>query len=428
MKTRREFFKSAAALGILGVVEAPSFAIETEIKGMPGDDRAYWVSVLEKITRPVLENLSRRELKKNMPVEQLPRGEREKCSHLEAFGRLLCGIAPWLALESAGVGELPLQQEFIKFARMSLDSATDPQSPDFMNFSNGSQPLVDTAFLAQALLRAPRILWQPLEPRVKQQVVAALKSSRKIPTPEHNNWVMFAAMVEAALLEFGEPTLESRLEDCVRKMLGWYLGDGAYGDGEFFHFDYYNSFVIQPMLLDVLSVLQKNDARFAPAHDVVLQRAQRFAEVQERLIAPDATFPSLGRSTAYRFGAFQLLAQIALQHELPEKTLPAQVRCALTGVIRKTMDAPGTFDANGWLQIGFCGHQPALGESYISTGSLYLCTAGLLPLGLPPTDGFWSAPAAKWTQQKIWSGENLPADHAIKDVRQVKIPSLARTK
>ena len=122
-------------------------------------------------------------------------------------------------------------------------------------------------------------------------------------------------------------------------------------------------------------------------------RAKRYAEIQERLIAPDGSFPSIGRSTTYRFGAFQTLALIALRRELPEKVRPAQVRCALTAVIRKMMEAPGTFDANGWLQIGFCGHQPALAENYISTGSLYLCAAGLLPLGLPPADDFWSTAA-----------------------------------
>ena len=238
---------------------------------------------------------------------------------------------------------------------------------------------------------------------------------------------MFAAMIEATLLEFGEPTLETRLEDCIRKMLGWYLGDGAYGDGESFHFDYYNGFVIQPMLLDVLSILQKHDARFAPVRAVVLKRAQRFAEVQERLIAPDGTFPSLGRSTTYRFGAFHLLGQIALLHQLPENISPAQVRCALGTVIHKTMDAPGTFDTAGWLQIGFSGHQPALGESYISTGSLYLCSAGLLPMGLPPEDPFWSASDAKWTQQKIWAGGNIPADHAISDVKEIEVPQLKRS-
>ncbi|MCX6950687.1 MAG: DUF2264 domain-containing protein [Verrucomicrobia bacterium] len=73
-----------------------------------------------------------------------------------------------------------------------------------------------------------------------------------------------------------------------------------------------------------------------------------------------------------------------------------------------------TFDAAGWLRIGVSGSQPGLGETYISTGSLYLCSAAFLPLGLPASDPFWSAPAAKTTWQKIWSGENLPADHAIK--------------
>ena len=95
-------------------------------------------------------------------------------------------------------------------------------------------------------------------------------------------------------------------------------------------------------------------------------------------------------------------------------------------MIRKMIEAPGTFDANGWLQIGFCGHQPALGESYVSTGSLYLCSAGLLPLGLPPMDEFWSAPPERWTAQKLWSCENLPADHAMKDVRKVDVPPLKR--
>jgi len=427
MKTRREFFKSAAVLTALGATGLPLRAAENKIETPnTGNDRLYWVSVAEKISRPVLENLARRELKLRMPVEEKPGSKRASFTHLEAFGRLLCGIAPWLAAETLSGDELKWQQEFIKLAQTSLDAATDPQSPDFMNFTTGGQPLVDTAFLAQGILRAPKILWEPLETRVKKQIVEAFKSSRKIPTPANNNWVMFAATIESALLEFGEPTLEERLENCVRKMLGWYCGDGAYGDGEFFHFDYYNSFVIQPMLLDVLAVLQKRDSAFAPARKIVLARAKRYAKVQERLIAPDGTFPSIGRSTTYRFGAFQTLTAIALQHELPEHIQPAQVRCALTAVIRKMIEAPGTFDANGWLQIGFCGHQPALGESYISTGSLYLCAAGLLPLGLPPPDEFWSAPAAKWTLQKLWSGENLPADHALSDTQTQPLPALNR--
>lgn len=428
MKNRRDFFKSAAAIGVLGAAGLPlAGATENKVELASGvSDRRYWVFVLDKIARPVLENLARRELRKTMPVEQAAGVKREAVTHLEAFGRLLCGIAPWLAADNLGGDEVKLQQEFLKLAQIALDAATDPQSPDFMNFSDGGQPIVDTAFLAQGMLRAPKVLWEPLEPRVKNQIITALKSSRKIPTPDRNNWVMFAAMVEAAVLKFGEPTIEARLENCVRKMLGWYAGDGNYGDGEFFHADYYNSFVIQPMLVEVLQILAGHDAHFSPALAAVVKRARRQAEIQERLIAPDGTFPAIGRSITYRFGAFQTLAMMAWRRELPERVKPAQVRCALTAVIRKMIGAPGTFDARGWLQIGFCGHQPALGENYISTGSLYLCAAGLLPLGLPPDDEFWSAPAARWTSQKLWSGENLPADHALADVREVEVPALKR--
>jgi hypothetical protein len=417
MDNRREFFKSVAALGVAGLAGITPEVSRAEPPNGPEDkmdDRGYWLSVLQKVAGPVLENLSRRELKKNMPVEAVT-ADRVKYTHLEAFGRLLAGIAPWLEATKLDEAEAALQKKYLGLAQSSLDAATDPASPDFMNFTHGGQPLVDAAFMAQGILRAPQALWQSLDVRVRGQITTALKSSRAIGTPTNSNWVMFAATVEAALHVMGEQTIEERLENCVEHMLGWYKGDGAYGDGEYFHFDYYNSFVIHPMLLDVLAVLKKKDQKYEPVHAKELQRARRFAAVQERLIAPDGTFPSIGRSTTYRFGAFHVLAQIALMRELSEPVKPAQVRSAMTAVIRKMMEAPGTFDDHGWLRIGFYGHQPSLGETYISTGSLYLCLVALLPLGLPPDDEFWSAPSARWTSQLIWSGESVPADHALKE-------------
>jgi hypothetical protein len=131
------------------------------------------------------------------------------------------------------------------------------------------------------------------------------------------------------------------------------------------------------------------------------------------LISPEGTFPAIGRSLAYRFGAFHLLATMALRKELPDGIAPEQVRCALSAVIRRMIEAPGTFDEHGWLRVGFCGHQPAIAEPYISTGSLYLCSTAFAPLGLPSTDDFWSGPPKAWTAQKVWSGQDVPADHAI---------------
>jgi len=403
--------------GMAGAPAANSVAQTLAAVNDKTDDRSYWLEVTEKLATPVLENLARRELKKAMPVEAANPAARARFTHLEAFGRLLAGIAPWLTAPGLDESETRRRQKFIEWSQASLEAATDPVSPDFMNFHEGGQPLVDAAFLAEGILRAPAVLWQPLETRVRRQVVDALKSSRAIGTPTSSNWVMFAATVEAALQMMGEKTIADRLEGCVRRMLGWYAGDGAYGDGEFFHFDYYNSFVIHPMLVDVLKVLQPTSPAFEPVYRKELRRARRYAEILERLIAPDGTFPSIGRSTTYRFGALHALAQMALMRELPQPVKPAQVRCAMTAVIRKMIEAPGTFDDRGWLRIGFYGHQPSLAEDYISTGSLYLCTTALLPLGLSPADEFWSAPATRWTSQLLWSGVTLPPDHAIPDAR-----------
>ncbi|MBC8155216.1 MAG: DUF2264 domain-containing protein, partial [Bacteroidetes bacterium] len=269
------------------------------------------------------------------------------------------------------------------------------------------------AFLAHALLRAPTQLWGKLPRPTQTQLVGALQSTRVI-KPGYNNWLLFSAMVEAALLKLTGQGDEMRMDYAIREHQTWYKGDGVYGDGPDFHWDYYNSFVIQPMLLDVIQTLAEAGKADKQLPATILTRARRYGLVQERLIGPDGSFAAFGRSLAYRCGAFQLLAQLALQQQLPTELPPGQVRSALTAVIHRTMDAPGTFDPNGWLQIGLCGHQPGIGETYISTGSLYLCTVGFLPLGLAATDSFWTSPPADWTAKKIWSGADSKPDHAIK--------------
>jgi hypothetical protein len=131
------------------------------------------------------------------------------------------------------------------------------------------------------------------------------------------------------------------------------------------------------------------------------------------MISPEGTYPVIGRSITYRFGAFHALADAALLHLLPDGIDPAQVRSALTAVIRRQLAVPGTFDEGGWLKVGFAGSQPRMSEDYINTGSLYLCMAVFLPLGLPDDDPFWNRPSADWTSKKAWSGVDVGADHAI---------------
>lgn len=411
---RRNAFKYLSLLGLVPLANKVSGNVTFIQVDMT--DRNYWVKVLTQIAKPVLESLSKGELRKNMPVECRPgkEADRRTVTYLEAFGRLMAGMAPWLELGADETNEGKLRKKYIDLAQKSMKMAVDSQSPDFMNFTQGGQPVVDSAFLAHAILRAPTVLWHQLDDPTKKQLVAAMKSSRII-TPGYNNWLLFSAMVEAFLLFAGEQPDEMRMDYAIRKHMEWYKGDGMYGDGPDFHWDYYNSFVIQPMLIDILGELMKHGRRNEKTYQTVVARAKRYAMIQERLISPEGTFPPVGRSLAYRFGAFQLLAQMSLQHQLPEEIKPAQVRSGLSAVIRRMYEAPGVFDDKGWLRIGYFGHQPNIGESYISTGSLYLCTVGLLPLGLPAADPFWTDAPLDWSAKKIWSGQDFPTDHAISE-------------
>ena len=148
-------------------------------------------------------------------------------------------------------------------------------------------------------------------------------------------------------------------------------------------------------------------------YELAVKRMRRYAALQERMISPEGTFPPIGRSLTYRIGAFQALSQVALMHQLPDNVSPAQVRSAMTKVMRNLFDAPGTFDKSGWLTLGLAGHQPEIADSYTSTGSLYLCTTGFLALGLPSSDPFWTLPSQPWTSQKAWGGKKVLKDYKV---------------
>jgi len=384
-----------------------------------GEERVYWLNTMIKMVEPIYTNLSCNTLRKNMPVETrdgLNTGNaRKEVTHLEALGRSFAGIAPWLNLPINQTDEGKLRAKYVDLVVKSLANAVNPESPDYMPFDRPiSQALVDAAYVAEGLLRSKEQIWPRLDTLTQQRLVKEMKASRRF-KPADKNWLMFSAMIEAALLEFTGECNMKPINYALRRHKEWYKGDGWYGDGRRLHMDYYNSFVIQPMMMDVLEVMKRHGIEGADFYDVQLKRFIRYAEQQERMIGPDGTYPPIGRSIAYRLGAFQALAQVALMKMLPKKVKPAQVRCALTQVMKRQL-TDGTFDKDGWLTLGFCGHQPRLAEKYVSTGSLYMCTLVFLPLGLDASDEFWSGKAEKWTSLKIWGGDTtVGPDHALRD-------------
>ncbi|MBO5464456.1 MAG: DUF2264 domain-containing protein [Alistipes sp.] len=388
----------------------------------PKATRQYWVNTMLRIVTPVYENLANETLRKNMPVEVNDgsnTGKRADVSHLEALGRSFNGIAPWLNLGDDTSREGEQRRAMTQLVVKAITNAVNPSSPDYMPFDGpGTQPLVDAAFFAEGLLRSKDVIWPMLDSQTRQRIIDELKRSRKIRAWE-NNWLLFSATVEAALLQFTGECDFSKIKYALDRHNEWYKGDGWYGDGPAFHLDYYNSYVIQPMLVDVTAVVKQNAdkgeeyATYGAMYDKYVKRMARFAAQQEMLISPEGTFPMLGRSCGYRYGAFQALAHTSLLGTLPKGVSPAQVRSALTAVIKR-QTVKSMFDAEGWLTLGFCGHQPDVAENYVSTGSAYLCCFVFLPLGLPADAEFWSGKDEKWSSQRVWAGEAVMRDAAIK--------------
>jgi hypothetical protein len=325
---------------------------------------------------------------------------------LEGLCRVLGGLSP--ALEAGVIAPAPWQR--------MLATAVDPASPGYLVRPGRAQTLVEMAILAQAILRAPDALWSGLAPATRDHILAAFAATRQLRAPR-TNWLLFPAMIEAATHAVnGGGWDATRIEYAVEQMLAWYKGDGIYGDGPHFRWDYYNSLIIHPMLLDILGAMSDVMPRLAAARPQALRRAARHAETLERLVGADGSYPPTGRSLSYRCGVFHLLAHLALHRQLPDSLPPAQVRTALLAVIRRTLGAPGAQDEAGWLTIGLNGADPGIGEDYINTGSTYFAMMAFLPLGLPATDRFWTDAAVPTTQGRLWqAGHPVPRDTALNE-------------
>ena len=378
----------------------------------PVNDRQQWVELCYRIAAPVLENMSKGELQKNMQLELSPTwdGRDKRVAYMETFGRLMAGISPWLALPDDDTEEGKMRKQMREWAVLAYKNAVDPDSPDFLLWETKStQRLVDAAYIAESFLRAPEATWQLLDETTQKRYIERFQRL-KIVRPAYNNWLLFRGLIEAFLMSVGEDADQYVLTVASNKINEWYLSDGWYSDGSEFALDYYNAYVIHPMYIEMLEVLNKHRFWTPISTKLAIKRMQRFNVFMERLISPEGTYPAFGRSVVYRMGAFQTLAMAAWKYGLPEGMSNGQVRSALTAVMNNMFKVEGNFNEKGFLQLGFAGHQPDLSNYYTNNGSLYMTSLVFMPLGLPADHPFWKDAAEPWTSQKAWSGQPFPID------------------
>ena len=387
-------------------------------KSQPVNDRTQWADLCYKIAQPILENMSKGELQKNMQLELSPTwdGRDKRVAYMEAFGRLMAGISPWLELPDDDTAEGIQRKQLREWALKSYAQSVDPESKDYLLWRKEGQPLVDAAYIAESFLRGYDALWVPLDDLTKQRYIAEFQQLRRV-DPPYTNWLLFSSTVECFLKKAGAQTDYYRITSALRKVDEWYVGDGWYSDGEDFAFDYYNSFVIHPMYVECLEVMTNGGKQniwnvkggnFPNA----LKRMQRFGMILERFVSPEGTFPVFGRSITYRTGVLQPLALLSLRGWLPKELPAGQVRAAMTAVIQRMFGDNRNFNAEGYLTLGFNGSQPNISDWYTNNGSLYLASLAFLPLGLPADAPFWTDAPQPWTSKKAWGGEDFPKDHA----------------
>ncbi|MBI0477136.1 DUF2264 domain-containing protein [Sphingomonas sp. MA1305] len=412
----------AGGAGLLAAAAPAAAAAQGQGQGALPDgaaDRAYALELLRRMAEPVLGRMARGRLQAEWQPELSPTwdGRDRRVAYLEAFGRLVDGLAPWLALPDDTSAEGRLRARLREQAVQSYVHAVDPKSPDYLLWRGPGQALVDSAYFTSALLRAPDALWTPLDAATKARIVTEIKGLRHV-SPPYQNWILFAAMNEAFLFSIGEQWDPMRVDLAIRKFLEWYVGDGWYGDGADFHYDYYNSYVIHPMLVQILAVLAAgkpdfNSLKPAEEHARALKRMQRYAEHLERMVGPDGAYAAIGRSLTYRTAVHQPLGFLAWHRQLPD-TLPAgQVRAVTSATQRRIFADPSNFNADGFLTIGFARAQPTLGDIYSNAGSMYIASEGLLALGLPADDPYWTAAPQPWTMRRAYAGEDFRKDYYV---------------
>ena len=423
--------KKIIILSLSLLLVLPTAAMQKK-KDREKTDREVWVEQLYQMAAPVLSAMAEGRLQQEMSLEKgtlelSPTwdGRDKRVSYMEAFGRLMAGLTPWLSLPDDDTDEGRKRRQLREWALKSYANAVDPESPDYLGWQSGGQTLVDAAFLVQSLFRGYDALWMPLDDVTKQRYIHELQGLHRY-DPPYTNWLLFVAMEECFLMYVGADYDQYRIHLALNKVEEWYVGDGWYSDGPAFAFDYYNSYVIQPMYVDCLEMIRARNPRdnwltkatgeisgIQNRYRQVVRRMQKYSVILERLISPEGTYPIIGRSIPYRMAVFQPLAQLAWREQLPDELTNGQVRAGMTAVMKQMFCRPGhnNFNAGGYLTIGFVGNHPNVADWYTNNGSLYITSLAFLPLGLPAEHPFWTAPAEKWTSKKAWDGDDFPKDH-----------------
>lgn len=294
---------------------------------------------------------------------------------LEGFARPLWGLAPL----GAGNGAFDHWQRFAE----GLANGTDPTHPEYWGtVDSRDQRMVELAALGFALALVPEKIWEPLDKRARDNVIAYFKHVRQFDYAD-NNWKFFRIFVDIALDRLGADFDRSLTKQYLEELEGFYIGDGWYRDGNVRRIDHYIPFAMHFYGL-IYSKLVDDD--YAKRYR---ERAVLFARDFRHWFAQDGATIPFGRSLTYRFACAGFWSALAFADL--EALSWGEVRHLCLQHLRWWRDKP-IANRDGVLSIGFGYPNLLMSESYNSAGSPYWAFKAFLPLAIAADHPFWTTP------------------------------------
>jgi len=296
-------------------------------------------------------------------------------AEFEGFARPLWGLAPLVA----GGGSWDHWDVWVR----GLASGSDPDHPEHWSLYDGpAQTMVEQAAVGLALAMVPEILWEPLDEKTRDHLVAWLnRINENDPFP--NNWQFFRVLVNLGLEKVGRPTDEAAVDASLEKIDSYYLGDGWYQDGFSRSRDHYIGWAIHTYGL-IYAWARPDD----PRSTIFRERARRFAPDFETWFDAEGAVLPFGRSLTYRFATAAFWSALVLADE---EALPwGRIKGLLLRHLRWWSQHPIS-DRDGVLSLGWTYTNPWMREEYSSAGSPYWALKAFLCLAVPEDHPFWSA-------------------------------------
>lgn len=272
------------------------------------------------------------------------------------------------------------------YYRHQLLCLTNPQSPSYIKHRapNGgpSQILVEFGALAISLSTAKEVLWDPLTQAQKDELAATMLSYGNGPTIT-SNWMFFNVFVISFFKEQGYEVNDWHLEDCLKKLLERYRGEGWYNDDP--AYDYYSMWAFQ-MYGPIWAQMY---GHFYPDYAAQFMKNQLdLVDNYPYMFSEDGRMNMWGRSIPYRYGSVIPLALLGYH---PEANINfGWMRRIASSTLLQFLQHPNFLEDNV-PTLGFYGpFEPAV-QIYSCRGSVYWSGKAFLALLLPEDNPFWTA-------------------------------------